>query len=195
MLDDRITDSRATTPYGRDLPGPIEVEDIVEESLRRRHEVQDVRLRPLVIFALIMLATAVVIHLALWWALRVWTDDPLVVEPQIPPAAVTPPAAPGPGIEPFPWAERDVLLTEQADRLNSYGWIDRETGVVRIPLERAMELLVERGLPAREDGPAPDFGLDPAYELESEGGQEFVPLTEDEREEGAEEGAAVDEDE
>jgi hypothetical protein len=34
--------------------------------------------------------------------------------------------------------------------LQSYGWIDQQKGVVRIPIERAMELTAERGLPVRK---------------------------------------------
>ena len=37
-------------------------------------------------------------------------------------------------------AAEDALVT-------SYGWVSREAGTVRIPVDRAMELLVERGLP------------------------------------------------
>lgn len=33
--------------------------------------------------------------------------------------------------------------------LNSYAWIDPEKGVVRIPINRAMDLLAQRGLPSR----------------------------------------------
>ena len=33
--------------------------------------------------------------------------------------------------------------------LNSYAWMDPEKGVVRIPIERAMDLLAERGLATR----------------------------------------------
>lgn len=33
--------------------------------------------------------------------------------------------------------------------LNTYGWIDRTAGVVRIPIDRAMDLVLERGLPTR----------------------------------------------
>jgi len=33
--------------------------------------------------------------------------------------------------------------------LNTYGWIDKTAGVVRIPVARAMDLLLQRGLPAR----------------------------------------------
>ena len=46
---------------------------------------------------------------------------------------------------------------------------------MHIPIEQAMQLLVARGLPARDDAPAPTFGLSQAYELESEGGQISLP--------------------
>src|SRR5690242_2527429 len=39
-----------------------------------------------------------------------------------------------------------LRLAEDVD-LNSYGWIDRNAGIVRVPVERAMELLLQRGLP------------------------------------------------
>ncbi len=34
--------------------------------------------------------------------------------------------------------------------LDSYDWIDRETGIVRIPIKRAIDLLAERGLPEKD---------------------------------------------
>jgi hypothetical protein len=34
--------------------------------------------------------------------------------------------------------------------LNSYGWVDRDSGRVRLPIERAMEILAKKGLPARK---------------------------------------------
>lgn len=34
--------------------------------------------------------------------------------------------------------------------LGTYGWVDRQKGVVRLPISRAMELLAQRGLPARQ---------------------------------------------
>jgi hypothetical protein len=49
---------------------------------------------------------------------------------------------------------RDDLehLRETEDRvLESYGWVDRDAGVVRIPIDQAMRLAVERGLPARPE--------------------------------------------
>ena len=43
---------------------------------------------------------------------------------------------------------------EEEHLLSSYGWADQNTGVVRLPIDRAKELLLERGLPAREGAPA-----------------------------------------
>jgi hypothetical protein len=51
---------------------------------------------------------------------------------------------------------RDVFDLKSAQRviLNGYGWIDKATGAVHIPIERAMEITIERGLPVRESDPA-----------------------------------------
>jgi hypothetical protein len=42
----------------------------------------------------------------------------------------------------------DFRLQEEKT-LNSYGWIDQQAGVARIPIDRAMQLLAQRGLPTR----------------------------------------------
>ena len=43
----------------------------------------------------------------------------------------------------------DLRASEEAI-LNSYGWVDKAGGIVRIPISEAMKLTVERGLPSRE---------------------------------------------
>jgi hypothetical protein len=50
--------------------------------------------------------------------------------------------------------ERDQFhqfLLEQEKQLNSYGWVDEKAGVAHIPIERAMELTAQRGLPVRQE--------------------------------------------
>ena len=42
-----------------------------------------------------------------------------------------------------------ALRTEQIAKLNSYGWVDRSNHVVHIPIERAMDLVIQRGLPSQ----------------------------------------------
>jgi hypothetical protein len=46
------------------------------------------------------------------------------------------------------------FLIDQEDQLNSYGWVDKSKGVAHIPIERAMELVVQRGLPTVPQGGA-----------------------------------------
>jgi hypothetical protein len=41
---------------------------------------------------------------------------------------------------------KDFRLKEE-QTLNSYDWVDEKAGVVRIPIERAMQLVAQRGLP------------------------------------------------
>jgi len=36
---------------------------------------------------------------------------------------------------------------QEEQKLHSYGWVDQNAGVVRIPIDRAMELIAQRGLP------------------------------------------------
>lgn len=52
---------------------------------------------------------------------------------------------------------RDLRADEQL-RLQNYRWVDRTSGVVRIPIEDAMRLTLQRGLPARGPAAAPAAG-------------------------------------
>ena len=47
----------------------------------------------------------------------------------------------------------DERLREE-DTLSTYGWVDQNAGVVRIPIDRAMDLLARRGLPVRSQAAA-----------------------------------------
>jgi hypothetical protein len=50
--------------------------------------------------------------------------------------------------------EEPVVLRQffEAERRaqQEYGWVERGTGIVRLPIERAKELVLERGLPVRQ---------------------------------------------
>ena len=73
---------------------------------------------------------------------------------------VTPPRAfPEPRLQAAPLADQDRFQAEQRQRLTGYAWVDRSRGLARIPIERAMDLIV-----ARADAYAP---LDPPAEPSS----------------------------
>jgi hypothetical protein len=65
------------------------------------------------------------------------------------PFSGTRPLPPPPRIQPDPGADMQSYRESQQNLLNTYGWIDRQNGIVRMPIDRAMELLLQRGLPTR----------------------------------------------
>ena len=92
-------------------------------------------------------------------------------------------------------AKTDIedLRRDERIRLNTFAWIDEGAGVARIPIDRAIDLMLEEGFapPAREvavpSRPTISFGStddepEPEPEAESEGapGAELIPAEEDE---------------
>jgi hypothetical protein len=75
-------------------------------------------------------------------------DHPLSA-PQPNPMAETDPQQfpPQPRIEVHPTIEVQELRSDEDKILSTYGWTDKEKGVVRVPIDRAMELQLERGFP------------------------------------------------
>jgi hypothetical protein len=46
--------------------------------------------------------------------------------------------------------EQIIHLRESEDHiLSSYAWVDEKGGVVRVPIDRAMDLLIKKGLPVK----------------------------------------------
>jgi hypothetical protein len=62
-------------------------------------------------------------------------------------AAAGTPLPPAPRLQVDPAADLAALRAAESARLASYAWIDREHGIARIPIARAMALLATRGLP------------------------------------------------
>jgi hypothetical protein len=56
------------------------------------------------------------------------------------------PQPPGPRLQVSPKADLDRLHAIESNRLESYGWIDRDKSIARMPIDRAVQLLSERGL-------------------------------------------------
>jgi len=59
---------------------------------------------------------------------------------------------PKPVLEHSEMQEFNDILEKQDQTLASYDWVDKDKGVVRIPIDKAMELLAQRGLPLLPQG-------------------------------------------
>lgn len=112
-----------------------------EQHNKAGHETTDIRVRAVLVGAAILVAVLVVAHLILSEMFETLTEQPALVEPVPFPLEERPP---GPRLQSHPIQDLQALQQAEEAILGSYGWIDREAGIVRIPIERAMELLVER---------------------------------------------------
>ena len=56
----------------------------------------------------------------------------------------------------LPLDEMGRVRKETSEKLNSYGWVDKPGGVARIPIDRAKEMLAEKGLPAPQSATISD---------------------------------------
>jgi hypothetical protein len=60
------------------------------------------------------------------------------------------PTPPPPRLEAQPGSELAAYREAKTEELSTYRWVDRQAGVVTVPIDRAMELVAQRGLPARQ---------------------------------------------
>lgn len=150
----------------------------MDEQHDSEHEFQDATPRGIAMVGFGMLAMLLVTYLVVWGLFSYFNARQTRVDRVPPPLATKPQAAEGPPLQVNPRQELQQALAPERERLNKYEWIDRNAGTVRIPIERAMELMAQPGrIPARSEG-APPFGMDEGRELESEGGQESERTTE-----------------
>ena len=118
------------------------------------HEATDADVRPIVLagVALVMVAALVlaisvgIFHFLVDRPAQTRTNPMTSEASQIP----LPPR-----IEDHPSSEFEELRRQEDQALSTYGWVDRKAGKVRIPIDRAIDLQLQRGFPVRREAPKP----------------------------------------
>jgi hypothetical protein len=121
------------------------------------HEESDVDTGAIFKIATGLIILAAVIHVVVWLVFVYFNGrETTNLRAQYPLAAGQelrlPPA---PRLQVTPRQDLRDLRAREDQTLNSYQWVDRSAGTVRIPIAEAMKLTVERGLPVR---PSPEQG-------------------------------------
>jgi hypothetical protein len=60
---------------------------------------------------------------------------------------------PQPHLQAHPLTDRERYEEEERAKLSGYRWVDRSAGIVRIPVDRAMQILAERDAKTPASGP------------------------------------------
>lgn len=118
----------------------------------RAYETRDVSVLGVGLFALGLVVSLCLIGLITAGLYQLFeAAHPLLGSPsriEIHPRMIAPP----PRLESNPAVDFEEFRAAEDAKLNSYGWVDTDAGIVRIPIERAMDLIVQRGLPTRGPG-------------------------------------------
>jgi hypothetical protein len=150
MSDTVIHNDRNETAGGRDAEGAGTL-----------YEPNTVNIPSVVMFLVALAAAVVVVALLMRGLLRYFDarkaqeappPSPLAPEVRVPPE---PRLQGAPGSVSSP-AEDIRRFREQEDQmLNSYGWIDQQRGIIRIPIQQAKKMIEQKGLPATPPGALP----------------------------------------
>jgi hypothetical protein len=145
------------------------------ENPKHRHETREAVPRYILYFALGVAISIVAGFLVSWWTLDYFKSHQTYKPPQsaISAGRVLPP--PGmPQLQTHPDADLQVYLKKQRQILDSYGWVDRKKDVVRIPIQRAMNILLQQGLPVR-NSKTPKGAVQPGEVQQYRVPQGFMP--------------------
>jgi hypothetical protein len=81
--------------------------------------------------------------------------------PSMAPFATERELPPSPRLQVQPHLELKDYCAQQEAQVTTYGWVDQRAGVVRIPIDRAMDAQLARGLPSRPAGEVPAGAASP----------------------------------
>ena len=117
------------------------------------YETRDASVRGVFSFLVILGIALVVVSLVCWGMFRYFsghnvnrsaTDSPFADTRQLPL---------GPQLQVNPREDWLKYRDEQEKSLETYEWVNRSAGTVRVPIAKAMELLVKKGVPVQGESP------------------------------------------
>lgn len=116
------------------------------------HEESDVNVRGLFGFAAGLTLVVVFVAFVVWLLFQFFASrEARKTTPEFPLATQQENRLPPePRLQTNPRQDLSDLRSKENQILTSYGWADKNAGVVRIPIDQAMKLMLQRGLPSRQ---------------------------------------------
>ena len=152
-------------------------------GLQTGHEQTTIRPRILVISAGVLAGTVIVCQFVLWLWMRDFERKEERVNALYPGRqTIDVDQFPQPRLQQTPPIDLMGVMREERARITSYGWVDKKAGVARIPVDRAMEILAQKGLPKvaappPTEGAPPNTTIPPARKREEAGPEENQPAS------------------
>jgi hypothetical protein len=116
------------------------------------HERKDVNVFQISAFGIGLLLSCIVVVFAMWAMfdfLFAREDAKNADNPAASMMSERPKLPPEPRLQAAPKIEIKDLRADEDAILNSYGWIDPAKGTVRIPIDQAIDIVTQKGLPSK----------------------------------------------
>ena len=125
--------------------------NIRAESASTGHELSDLNPNNILWFGAGLALVIVIVVLAMYGLFHFFYRSETRSRPTPSPLSYGVEPPPEPRLLTRPGGDLAAMRAEEDQILNSYGWIDRERGIVRLPIGRAITLLAQKGLPTRSE--------------------------------------------
>ena len=117
----------------------------------RGHEANTLVVKGLILFAVVLVAVGIVVEFCLVYVMKDFKKEEDALEALAPPLLKDTAATftfPAPQLQAAPPVDLVKFKAAELDRLNGYGWVDRNAGIAHIPIDRAIEIVASKGLPS-----------------------------------------------
>lgn len=132
-----------------------------QASKQAGHELRDISVRAVAWCAAALIVAAIVVHVTLAGLYKIFEHQHPSPDAPSRIAFEAEMIAPEPRLQVERTKELDQYFASENQKLNSYGWVDKRAGVVHIPIDRAIDLIAQRGLPTRGAGTQNASGVTP----------------------------------
>ena len=117
---------------------------------------REIDARSVLVFGIALAVVTTVVLLGLWGLLVRWKGERAARDARPSPLAEAnaPHLPPEPRLQADPIRDMQALRAREASQLTTYGWVDPRAGIARIPIDRAIDLLLANGLPSASPEPS-----------------------------------------
>jgi hypothetical protein len=131
------------------MEAPVKLPTEPESNPTVAREATDANTRAITSFGIGLAFVIVVSQLLLWWLFDTLAGKEARLSPPVPALirSQAPALPPEPRLQASPRLDLQKMLQDEDAVLDHYGWVDPDRGIVRLPVQRALEIVAEKGLP------------------------------------------------
>ena len=157
----------ASHPHAGHPQGPLDNPDV-------QHETGDINISAVVWFVVILSVVVLSMNGSMWAMFKALQHFERTYEPAVSPL-VAPPAQvkdfPAPSLQTMPWTDLRTFRAQQLSHAETFGWVDEKLGIAHVPIAKAKEMLLKKGIPVRPELAEEAEGTHVAATGESNGGR------------------------